>query len=65
MPSHGEALAPLEELAAAGAWGQFAFTFFRDMLSVPVNDLEALRAAWNSGRRSSPTRGPRLETCAR
>jgi pimeloyl-ACP methyl ester carboxylesterase len=39
-----EAVAPLEELAAAGAWEDFAITFFRDILSVPMKELEALRA---------------------
>jgi pimeloyl-ACP methyl ester carboxylesterase len=39
-----EALARLDELAAAGAWDDIAMTFFRDTLFVPVADLEALRA---------------------
>jgi pimeloyl-ACP methyl ester carboxylesterase len=39
-----EALATLEELAAAGAWEDFAIAFFLDVLSVPVKDLDALRA---------------------
>ena len=39
-----EALARLEELAQAGDWEGFAVTFFRDMLSVPVEELDALRA---------------------
>ncbi|MGH9322209.1 MAG: alpha/beta fold hydrolase [Vicinamibacteria bacterium] len=40
-----EALMSLEELAAAGAWDDFAFTFFRDTLHVPVGELEQLRAS--------------------
>jgi pimeloyl-ACP methyl ester carboxylesterase len=39
-----EALARLERLAAAGEWENFAMTFFRETLSVPVVTLEALRA---------------------
>jgi pimeloyl-ACP methyl ester carboxylesterase len=39
-----EALARLDTLAAAEAWDEFAMTFFRDSLFVPVADLEALRA---------------------
>ena len=39
-----EALARLEALAQAGRWGDLAMTFFRDALSVPVEELEALRA---------------------
>ncbi len=39
-----KALAPLEELAAAGAWEDFTITFFRDTLSVPVEVIEELRA---------------------
>ena len=38
-----EALARLEELAQAGDWESFAVTFFRDRLSVPVEELNALR----------------------
>jgi pimeloyl-ACP methyl ester carboxylesterase len=38
-----EGLEPLEKLAAAGAWDDFAMTFFRDLLSVPVLELDALR----------------------
>jgi pimeloyl-ACP methyl ester carboxylesterase len=41
----GEPLARLESLAAAGAWDEFAFAFFRDTLHVPVHELEALRAS--------------------
>ena len=36
-------LAPLERLAAAGAWEDFAVMFFRDALSVPVEELDDLR----------------------
>ena len=39
-----EAFARLEALAAAGDWDEFSFTFFRDVIRVPVADLEALRA---------------------
>jgi pimeloyl-ACP methyl ester carboxylesterase len=39
-----EALAPLEELAQAGDWEGFAVTFFRDILFVPVKELDELRA---------------------
>jgi pimeloyl-ACP methyl ester carboxylesterase len=39
-----EALAGLETLTRAGRWDDFAVTFFRDVLSVPVAELEALRA---------------------
>jgi pimeloyl-ACP methyl ester carboxylesterase len=39
-----EALARLEELAHAGDWEGFAVTFFRDQLSVPVEELDELRA---------------------
>jgi pimeloyl-ACP methyl ester carboxylesterase len=38
-----DALAPLEELARAGDWEGFAVTFFRDRLSVPVEELNQLR----------------------
>jgi pimeloyl-ACP methyl ester carboxylesterase len=37
-------LAPVEALAATGALDDFAFAFFRDLLSVPVGVLEELRA---------------------
>lgn len=40
-----EALAPLEVLADAGDWDGFAFTFFRDLLSVPLDELDAVRAS--------------------
>ena len=40
-----EALAQLEELARAGDWDGFAVTFFRDRLSVPVEELNELRAS--------------------
>ena len=36
-------LTSLEELAAAGAWSDFAFTFFKDAILVPVHELEVLR----------------------
>ena len=39
-----EALARLEALAQAGDWEGFAVTFFRDRLSVPVEELDELRA---------------------
>ena len=39
-----EALARLEELAQAGDRDGFAVTFFRDQLSVPVEELDELRA---------------------
>src|SRR5918999_2648791 len=35
-----EALARLEELAQAGDWEGFAVTFFRDRISVPVDELD-------------------------
>jgi pimeloyl-ACP methyl ester carboxylesterase len=38
-----DALARLETLAAAHEWEEFPMTFFRDTLSVPVSELEALR----------------------
>ena len=38
------ALARLEEIAQACAWDEFALTFFRDTLSVPVQELDELRA---------------------
>jgi pimeloyl-ACP methyl ester carboxylesterase len=38
-----EALAGLEPLAQAGRWEDFAVTFFRDLLHVPVEELNALR----------------------
>ena len=37
-------LARLEALAQAGRWDEFTVMFFRDMLSVPAADVEALRA---------------------
>lgn len=40
----GEGLARLEELAEAGRWEDFAVTFFRDLLSVPAAEVDALRA---------------------
>jgi pimeloyl-ACP methyl ester carboxylesterase len=39
-----ELLARLEELAQASQWDGFAVTFFRDGLSVPVEELDELRA---------------------
>jgi pimeloyl-ACP methyl ester carboxylesterase len=39
-----EGLARLEALAQAGHWDDFAVTFFRDTLFVPVNELDELRA---------------------
>ena len=33
----------LEELGAAGAWDQFAFRFFNEVLHVPKSDMEQLR----------------------
>jgi pimeloyl-ACP methyl ester carboxylesterase len=39
-----EALAQLEELAEAGDWEGLAVTFFRDRLSVPVEELDELRS---------------------
>ena len=38
-------LARLDELAAAGDWDAFSEIFFRDGLSVPVPELDALRAS--------------------
>jgi pimeloyl-ACP methyl ester carboxylesterase len=40
-----EALAQLEELAQAGDWEGLAVTFSRDRLSVPIEELNELRAA--------------------
>ena len=39
-----EGLARLEALAATHAWDEFAVTFFRDTLHVPVEELDELRA---------------------
>lgn len=39
-----DALAELEALGQAGRWDDFAVAFFRDLLTVPVEELEALRA---------------------
>ena len=39
-----EVLAPLELLASKGAWDDFAMTFFRDLLTVPVAELEEVRS---------------------
>jgi pimeloyl-ACP methyl ester carboxylesterase len=41
----GAVFARLEALATAGEWDEFAFTFFRDALQVPVHELEALRSS--------------------
>jgi pimeloyl-ACP methyl ester carboxylesterase len=40
-----EVLGPLEEFAAAGAWDDFAYTFFRDALHVLASELEPLLAS--------------------
>ena len=40
----GDRFARLEALANAGEWDEFSITFFRDMIHVPVSELEALRA---------------------
>lgn len=40
-----EALASLEALAAAGNWDGFAVAFFRDRLSVPIEEVNAVRAS--------------------
>ena len=40
-----EAMAPLEALARAGDWDGFAVTFFRDLLRVPADEVEAVRAS--------------------
>lgn len=37
-------VARLDEPARAGDWDRFAVTFFRDILSVPADELEELRA---------------------
>ena len=41
----GDVLARLEAMASAGAWDDFAMTFFRDALHVPIEELEAVRAS--------------------
>jgi pimeloyl-ACP methyl ester carboxylesterase len=41
----GNALAALQTLAAAGAWDQFAYGFFANVLQVPGEDLDALRVS--------------------
>ena len=38
-----EGVARLQSLAAAEAWDEFAVTFFRDLLHMPVEELDALR----------------------
>ncbi len=40
-----EALAPLEALARAGDWDDFAVTFFRDLLTVPVQEIDRMRSS--------------------
>jgi pimeloyl-ACP methyl ester carboxylesterase len=40
-----DALAALETLAAAGAWDQFAYAFFANLLQVPAGELDAVRAS--------------------
>jgi pimeloyl-ACP methyl ester carboxylesterase len=40
-----DALAPLQALAEAGNWDGFATTFFRDLLAMPREEVEALRAS--------------------
>jgi pimeloyl-ACP methyl ester carboxylesterase len=40
-----DGLAALETLAAADAWDQLAFAFFANMLHVPTEELDALRAS--------------------
>jgi pimeloyl-ACP methyl ester carboxylesterase len=41
----GDVLARLEALASVGAWDDFAMTFFRGALRVPIEELEAVRAS--------------------
>jgi pimeloyl-ACP methyl ester carboxylesterase len=38
------ALTPLESLAQVGDWEGFSMSFFHDVLTVPMHELEALRA---------------------
>lgn len=40
-----EVLEPLEKLGASGDWDAFAFTFFRDALHVPLDELDAVRGS--------------------
>lgn len=40
-----EGMLPLERLAQAGEWDEFAFSFFTDLLCVPVAEMEQLRAS--------------------
>lgn len=40
-----DALAALETLAVAGAWDQFAYAFFANLLHVPTEELDAVRAS--------------------
>jgi len=39
-----EAMLPLENLTRSGQWDEFAFSFFTDLLRVPVVEVEQLRA---------------------
>src|SRR5687768_15948837 len=41
----GDVLARLEALASIGDWDDFAMTFFRDALHVPIEELDAVRAS--------------------
>ena len=43
MPPH--ACAALDRLAAAADWDGYPFAFFRDVIGVPLQELEALRAS--------------------
>ena len=51
-----ESLAPLEALAEAGDWDGFAYTFFRDVLSVPPSELDEVRHSelWMPIREDAP-----------
>lgn len=40
-----DVLRALQDLGARGAWDDMAFTFFRDVIHVPLQELEALRAS--------------------
>jgi pimeloyl-ACP methyl ester carboxylesterase len=40
-----DALAALDTLATAGAWDQFAYAFFANLLHVPAEELDAVRAS--------------------
>ena len=50
------AMAPLEALADSRNWDAFSYTFFRDVLLVPVAELDELRASplWPPDRRRRP-----------